>query len=602
MNTDALIVLGIIIVAVVLFATEWLSVDLVAILIIVALSVSGVISAQEGISGFSNPATITVAFMFVLSYALLKTGSLQRIGPYLSPIFKKNFNLGILIMMLFVGLISAFVNNTPIVAMFIPVMISIANLSGISPSKLLIPLSYASIFGGTCTLIGTSTNVLVSGIAEEYGLEPFSMFLCTPIGLVMLGVGSLYIFFFANKLLPDRRGDGDLQNRFDLRNYLTEIEVLSDSEFVGQRIMDSLLVSELEIDIIEVRRNGSMFTLPAGDFVIQAGDILKIRANVEKLKALKDRMRVNFNTHSIRINENEITEGDTTILELIITSGSSFQGKTLREMDFRRRFRAIPLAIMHREEVVHEHLHEVVLQAGDIILTEIKTHRVKNLKQLEMSQQSPFIILSEEGIIDFNKKKFLMVLSVIVGVIGLATFDILPIVTATILGSAILVLTKTISMKEMYESIEWKIIFLLAGALSLGIGMEKSGLADMLATFFVENLGSYGPVVIVSGMYLVTSLMTEVMSNNATAALIAPIAITTADKLHMSPYPFLMAVMLAASASFMTPIGYQTNTMVYSAGQYKFKDFFRIGMWLNLLFWIIATLLIPLIYPFELPA
>lgn len=598
MGIDAIIVLVVIVIAIILFATEWLSVDLVALLIIVALTVSGVISAQEGISGFSNPATITVAFMFVLSYALLKTGSLQRIGPYLSPIFKRNFNLGILIMMLFIGLISAFVNNTPIVAMFIPVMISIANLSGLSPSKLLIPLSYASIFGGTCTLIGTSTNVLVSGIAEEYGLEPFSMFLCTPIGIILLVVGSLYVFFFGKKLLPDRRAEGDLQNRFDLRNYLTEIEVLGDSDFVGQRIMDSLLVSELEIDIIEVRRNGSMFTLPAGDFVIQAGDILKIRANVEKLKALKDRLKVNFNTQSVRINENEIADGDTTILELIITSGSSFQGKTLRDMDFRRRYRAIPLAILHREEVVHEHLHEVELQPGDIILTEIKTHRVKNLKKLEMSQQSPFIILSEEGIIDFNKKKFLTVLSVILGVIVVASLDILPIVITTLMGATILILSRTITMKEVYESIEWKIIFLLAGALSLGVAMERSGLADMLATFFVDHLGGFGPVVIVSGMYFVTSMMTEMMSNNATAALIAPIAITTAQKLEMSPYPFLMAVMLAASASFMTPIGYQTNTMVYSAGQYKFKDFFRIGLWLNLLFWVIATFLIPLIYPF----
>lgn len=600
MGIDALIVLIVIAVAVVLFATEWLSVDLVALLIIVSLTVTGVISAQEGISGFSNPATITVAFMFVLSYALLKTGSLQRIGPYLSPIFKKNFNLGILIMMLFIGLVSAFVNNTPIVAMFIPVMISIANLSGISPSKLLIPLSYASIFGGTCTLIGTSTNVLVSGIAEEYGMEPFPMFLSAPIGIILLVVGSLYIFFFGKKLLPDRREDGNLQNRFDLRNYLTEIEVLEDSDFVGQRIMDSILVSELEIDIIEVRRNGSMFTLPAGDFVIQAGDILKIRANVEKLKALKDRLKVNFNTQSVRINESEITDGDTTILELIITSGSAFQGKTLREMDFRRRYRAIPLAILHREEVVHEHLHEVELQAGDVILTEIKTHRVKNLKNLEMSQRSPFIILSEEGVIDFNKKKFFTVLSVILGVIGLATFDVLPIVIATLLGAAILILTRTINMKEVYESIEWKIIFLLAGALSLGVAMERSGLADLLAGFFVDNLGHYGPIVIVSGMYFITSMMTEMMSNNATAALIAPIAITTAHKLELSPYPFLMAVMLAASASFMTPIGYQTNTMVYSAGQYKFKDFFRVGFWLNLLFWAIATFLIPLLYPFEL--
>ena len=600
MGIDAIIVLVVIVVAMILFATEWLTVDLVAILIMVSLILTGVISTDDGLSGFSNPATITVAFMFVLSYALLKTGSLQRIGPYLGPIFKKNFNVGILLMMIFVGIVSAFINNTPIVAMFIPVMISIAKLSGTNPSKLLIPLSYASIFGGTCTLIGTSTNVLVSGIAEKSGLEPFPMFLSAPVGVFFVLVGSVYIFFFGKRLLPDRLPEGDLTKKFGMRDYLTEIEVMGDSEFVGQRIMDSILSKELEIDIIEVRRQGTLFTLPAGDFFNHAGDILKVQCNVDKIKALKDRLKVNFNASAIRINENELQQGDTTILELIITSGSEFEGKSLRQMDFRRRYRAIPLAILHHEEIMHEHLHDIELKAGDIILAEIKSHRVQNLKKQEMRQRSPFIILSEEGIIDFNRNKFFMVLSVIVGVVVLASFNVLPIVVATIVGAVVLVLSRTLTMKEVYESIEWKIIFLLAGALSLGVAMQKSGLDQMISGLLVDQIGRWGPVAIISGLYITTSLLTEIMSNNATAALIAPIAITTANKLELSPEPFLVAVMLAASASFMTPIGYQTNTMVYSAGQYKFKDFFRVGVWLNLAFWLIATLLIPLIYPFEL--
>ncbi|MBV6640682.1 MAG: SLC13 family permease [Cyclobacteriaceae bacterium] len=598
MGIDAIIVLVIIVVAVVFFATEWLSIDLVAILIMLSLIMTGIITPSEGIQGFSNPAVITVAFMFVISYALLKTGALQRIGPMLGNLFKSNFNVGILVTMLFIGLVSAFVNNTPIVAMFIPVMVSVANISGISPSKLLIPLSYASIFGGTCTLIGTSTNVLVSGIAEDSGLEEFPMFLSAPIGIVFLIVGSLYIFFFGKKLLPDRVDEEDLEKKFMMRNYLTEIEVLEGSEFIGQRIMDSVIVKELDIDVIEVRRNGASYTLPAGDFVLRGGDQIKIRCNVEKLKELKDRLKVGFNTNALRISDNEIQKGDTSILELIITSGSEFEGKSLREMDFRRRYRAVPLAIQHREEVVHEHLHDIELRAGDVILTEIKNHRVQNLKKQEMNQQSPFIILSEEGIIDFSKRKFFIVLSIITGVVLLATLDILPIAISTVLGGAVLVLTRVIDMKEMYRSIEWKIVFLLAGSLSLGIGLEKSGLAALIAGGLIDNLNVWGPVAVLSGLYLMTSLLTEIMSNNATAALVAPIAITTADKLDLSPIPFLIAVMLAASASFMTPIGYQTNTMVYSAGQYKFKDFMKVGLWLNLLFWILASFLIPLIYPF----
>ena len=598
MSFDQIVVLLVIVGALVLFATEWLSIDLVGILILVSLTATGVISAEEGLSGFSNPAAITVAFMFVLSYSLLKTGSLQRIGPYLGPIFKKNFNLGILIMMVFIGLVSAFINNTPIVAMFIPVMVSVGNLSGYSPSKLLIPLSYASIFGGMCTMIGTSTNMLVSGIAVESGMEAFPLFLSAPIGLVFVVVGAVYIFLFGKKLLPDRFSTGDLSQKFGMRDYITEIEVMAESEFVGQRIMDSILATELNIDVIEVKRNSTNFTLPAGDFVIYPGDKLKIRCDVEKIKALRDRLKVNFNTDAVRLNENEIQSGDTSILELIITSGSEFEGKNLREMDFRRRYRAVPLAILHHEKVVHEDLHDVELNAGDVILTEIKTHRLINLKRQEMGQRSPFIVLSEQGIIDFNRKKFLTVLGVIVGVVMISAFNILSIPIATLIGTVVLVLSKTITMNEVHESIEWKIIFLLAGALSLGIAMTNSGLADIIANGLTGYLNDYGPVVILSGLYLITSLMTEVMSNNAAAALLAPIAITTADKLELSPYPFLIAVMVAASASFMTPIGYQTNTMVYSAGQYKFGDFFRVGVWLNLLFWVLATLLIPWFYPF----
>ncbi|MEO9477663.1 MAG: SLC13 family permease [Cyclobacteriaceae bacterium] len=598
MGLEAIIVLGVIIVAIVLFATEWMSIDLVSMLIMLTLVITGIISPQEGLSGFSNPATMTVAFMFVISYSLLKTGSLQRIGPILSNIFRKNYNLGILMMILFIGVSSAFINNTPIVAMFIPVMVSVGNMSNISPSKLLIPLSYASILGGTCTLIGTSTNVLVSGIAESNGLDGFSMFFSAPIGLVFLVVGAVYIFFFGRKLLPDRLKGQRLSEQFDARNYITELEILEGSDFIDQRIMDSIIAREMELDVIAVRRDESVFSLPTGDFIINRGDVLKVRCNVDKIKELKDRLRVGMNASAVKIGESEIQDGNTSILELVITTGSEFIGKSLRQMDFRRSYRAVPLAILHREEVQHLNLHEMKLQAGDVILTEIKSHRVENLKKMEMSQNSPFIVLSEEGIIDFDRRRFFVVMGVIASVVTLAAAGILPIAISAALGAFMLVVSGTISMRELYKSIEWRIVFLLAGALSLGVAMNNSGLASILSDSLVNHLGVWGPVAILSGLYITTSLLTEIMSNNATAALIAPIAITTATKLEVSPYPFLIAVMLAASASFMTPIGYQTNTMVYSAGQYKFKDFFKVGVWLNLIFWLIATFLIPFFYPF----
>ena len=598
MGMDAYITIVVIALAVVLFITELITIDLVSLLVMVLLILSGVISPEEGVEGFSNNATITVVFMFILSATVLKTGSLQYLAHKLSNTFRYNYRLGMVLMMLLIATISAFVNNTPVVVIFIPVIIQIAHASGQSPSKMLIPLSFASIFGGTCTLIGTSTNILVSGIAEKSGLEGFGIFDSMGMGLVFVVIGTLYMIFIGDKLLPQRTPENDLDAKFHVSEYLTEIELLENAASVGKKIMESALVKELEMDILKVTRGTSKFTLPQGDFVLQAGDLLKVKCNVDKIKTLKSRVKINIKP-SVKIGGNDLQGTNSTILEMVMTAGTDVSGKTLKEIDFRRKYRAVPLAIKQRDGVVHDNLYDHDLTPGDIILAEVKTHYVEEMKKLESSHQIPFVVLSESIIQDFDKRKTFTVLTVISIVVGLASFEILDIMTGTIAGVTLLVLLKNLSMKEAYEAVNWKIIFLLVGSLSLGTAMHNSKLDIFIANGLVENLGQFGGnMAILSGLYLLTSVLTEVISNHAAAALLAPIAIAAASSLGINATPFLMTIMFAASASFMTPIGYHNNTMVYSAGNYKFTDFLKVGTPLNILFWIIATVFIPLFFPF----
>lgn len=590
-----LLVLGM---AMVLFISEALSVDLVALLIVAALVLSGVLSPKEGFSGFSDAATLTVAFMFVLSAALLRTGAISTLGPRMSRYFRDSPAFGMFVFMLVIAGLSAFTNNTPIVALLIPTVVQLAHASGQAPSKLLIPLSYATILGGTTTLMGTSTNFVVSGVMSESGMTPMTMFQQTPLGLVFLVVGTVYMVLIGRKLLPDRRGGKDLGEQFGIKGYVTEIELLPTAPSVGKQIMDSTLVKEMEMDIIEITRGESRFTLPSGDFVLEAGDLLKVRCDVARIRALKDRAHISVQP-SLRVANDDLRSRGTVLVELVITSTSELEGKTLREADMIRSYRAVPLAVRHREEIVYDRMNDIVLRSGDVILAEVRSHYVQRLKRMEADSDCPFVILAEqEGVAEFDTRGFALTGVILAAVVVLASLEILPIVVAALLGVVALVLTRMLTMKEVYDAIDWKIYFLMAGSLCLGLAMQNSGLAERIGDGLVDLLQDLGPIAIVSGLYLLTSLLTEVMSNTATAAVLTPIALATAHTLGLSHWPFIMAIVFGASASFMTPIGYQTNTMIYGAGQYKSRDFLRVGAPMQLLFWVIASVLIPIMYPF----
>ncbi len=597
MTPEILLVFAIAVCAVVLFTTEKLSVDVIAVVIMSTLLVTGIITPDEGISGFSNKATITVAAMFIISAALFKTGAVSYLGSITSKIFARNYWLGLLTVTISVGFFSAFINNTPVVAIFIPILLKVANDIKASPSKLLMPMSFASMFGGVCTLIGTSTNILVSSIAEEAGLRAFSMFEFAPIGLLLFLIGMIYMLTIGIKLIPDRRVEGDLIESFSLQEYITEVVLHETAASVGKAIKDAPLIHEGDLAIIEVIRNEKAFSVPSADMVLEAGDVLRVRCDLEKLKQIMSRAGVSLKPR-LKWSDQDVESEDTRLVEAVVALNSYFINKTLKELKFRENFGATVLALRHRGRLMRDTLADTKLDAGDALLLEIKTDRYSQLRS-----NPSFVIISEIEQEIFRKRKLIPALLIVFGVVLTATLGIMPIVVSAIVGSILLVLVGCIRMEEAYKAIEWRIVVLLAGVLTLGVALEKSGAATLLSGQIVQWVGPWGGrVAILSAFFMLTSLLTGVMSNNATAALLAPIAIATANSMNIDPRPFLISVMIAASASFMTPVGYQTNTLIYGPGQYRFADFLKVGTPLNIIIWIAATFLIPYFWSFDLPA
>ena len=590
MTIEIFLVLMLVAAAVALFASEKLPVDLVALLLMAVLLLSGLVSPEEGIAGFSNTATVTVAAMFVISAALFRTGAVETLGQLSARVFRYNLWAGLAVMMLTVGVLSAFINNTPVVAIFMPIVLTVSASIQVSPSKILMPLSFASMFGGVCTLIGTSTNILVSSIAERSGYAPFSMFEFSKLGVLFFAAGTAYMLLYGVRHIPARREAADLTRQYGMGRYLTEIVLQEGAKSVGATVAQCPLVTEVGVEILEIDRGDLRMVIPSAHTVLEAGDLLRVVGDVEKIKALAERQGINLRAEKFR--DQDLATEDRLLVEAVVAPGSDLAGQTLKSTRFRNTFGANVLAIRHRGTVRHENLGDTVLQAGDVLLTEIRRDHLPALQSSEA-----FVMVSEVALPKFRTSKVPIAVAIVAGVIVTAATGILPIVVSAIAGCVLLVLTGCITLDESYRAIDWKVIFLLAGALTLGAALEKSGAAALLAGGLVKGAGILGPIAVVSAFYLLTSVLTEAMSNNATAVLLAPIAIGAAQVMEVDPRPLLMAVTFAASASFMTPVGYQTNTMIYGVGQYKFRDFLRIGTPLNIMFWIMATVLIPVFWP-----
>lgn len=583
-------ILAIVAGAVALFVTEKLRADLVALCVLAALLVTGLIKPEQALSGFASPATATVAAMFVLSAGLARTGLIEWLGRQINPIAGRSVPQLILVLCVAIAILSAFIVNTATVAIFIPIAIVLAQARRIAPSRVLIPLSYASQFGGVCTLVGTSTNILVNSIAITHGLRGFDFFEFAPLGLVMSAAGILYLVAVAGWLLPKRKGDYQQLDKYRLVDYLTELRVKKGSLLLGKTWATLKLDDIKEIDLIKVIR-GKKATWQPAKTKIRPGDILLLHGKADNLIRMRD--NCGLEATDAKVNDEKLRSKEIELIEALIPPTSTMVGRTLRSANFGRRFGCRVLALQRRGKIVRERMFDVRLDGGDTLLLQCGKENVGHIMGSE-----DLVVTNELTDLHLRRDRAIVALAIVIAVVALAALRIMPILSAALLGAVAMVLSGCISLEQAYKAIDWKIIFLLGGILPLGMALQQTGTAQLLVDHFLQPLARFGPVYALAALYLFTAILTETMSNNAAAILLAPIALSLAALLGVSPRPFLIAITFAASTSFATPIGYQTNTMVYAAGGYRFFDYMKVGVPLNLIFWIIAVLLIPVWWPF----
>ncbi|WP_165967472.1 SLC13 family permease [Luteimonas aestuarii] len=570
-----------------LFISEKLPVDLVAMLVLASVLILGLVTPAQALSGFASEATVTVAAMFVLSAGIARSGILNGLGDLLSRI-RWPWMFALAMMLLAAGT-SAFINNTAIVAVFLPLVIAAAAATGQSPSKMLIPLSYAAQFGGVCTLVGTSTNLLVHSVAVQHGLSGFTLFEFTALGIWFVVVGTVYLMFSRRYLLPDY-GIPNADDDSHRGRYLTELHVPEKSSLIGKRGNELLPLDSGDVYIIEIVRESVTLHSPSTTEV-QAGDRLLLRGAWNAIDKVRKELKLDYDPVAKDLVADPAA--DRVHAELMVVPGSHLAGHTMASLRFGHTYRLRVHGLQRPNERLRRPLHRIPLEVGDILLVDGTPAALDALRQ-----EPGLMLLTRRAKREVDSRRAILSVGIMVAVIALSAFEIMPIVASALLGCVALVAVNVLTPEDAYGGIDWRVIMLLAGVLPLGIALQNSGGADWIAQGALDLIGNGNPLLTLAIIYLLTAVMTEMMSNNASAVLIAPIAIATAGVMGVDPKPFLVAVAFAASTSFATPVGYQTNTMVYTAGGYRFSDFFRIGVPLNLIFFVMAVVLIPRYFPF----
>lgn len=596
MTVEIAIVFALLLATFFAMTTEKLPPDIIALCAMGALLGARILSPSDAFHVFGNEAAIAVGCMFVLSASLERTGALDHLGAATDRLVGRSDWSILLVLLPLVAFTSAFVNNTPVVLLFLPIVTGLAAKRDIKPSKLLIPLSFASILGGCCTLIGTSTNLLVSSTAAELGRIPFRMFDLAPIGGIIAALGIVYLLTLGRRLLPARETLASILQSTDDKKYRTEVAVLENSPLIGKRLTETPLKNLPNGRVLEVLRHKEALPFGLDEITLQAGDRIRLSILSSSVMEIKNLQGIEILRQSDDIGLEVIETEKAIVVEGTIGPQSQIEGDTIRRLDLRRRY-GVRILAMHRRGVnLRKKFENTRLRFGDTLLIEGTQSSIQRLQE-----SRDILLLSAAPCQAPRRGKRKYAIAALVCFVSLATATSIPISVLALLAAVFVVITGCLENDEAYQSINWRILFMIFGMLSLGLALEKTGGVILIAESILQITGNFGPAVTLSAVILVCSLLTTFLSNNAVAVMVAPIVIQIAGSLQADPKPFLIGVAIGCSACFATPIGYQTNTLVYGAGGYKFRDFVKIGLPLNLIVWISASILIPILYPLTKP-
>lgn len=592
--TPIYITLILLLVAVVLFATEKIPVDVVGIILVIGLVLTGVLTAQEGLNGFGDNIIITIGGLFILTGGLVKTGLVDLMGRRLYRVAGDNeFVLTALIMFVAAGL-AAVMKNTTTTAMLLPVVIGLAERAKIPPSKLLMPLAFGAILGGSCTLIGTSTNLAVSSAIQRYGLDPYTIFELTPVGVITAVLGIGYMLFIGIKLLPKRGGEESLTDQYHIREFVSEVLVLPNSPFINKTLGEANINRELDLGVIGIVRGKDQRITPSPTDRIKANDLLVVEGKVADILRIKTEVGLEIKA-DFKLNDGVLESGEVELMEVLIMRDSNFLGQTLKTLGFRQKYELTVLAINRQGETIIEKLSSTKLKFGDVLLVQGKRRLVEPLvvsgELLLLEEISPSNMRIE-------KRKWAIAAFGLFIALSLSKYYLpmeIPLVIAVLMGVLLLLATKTIRYAELYSLIDFRLLVLIACMISFGTAMEKTQADTFLAGLIQNYFGQFGPTAVLAGFYILTVVLTQPMSNQAAALVVLPVAVKTAIALGLNPRTFAVAITYAASSSFLTPLE-PACVLVYTPGRYRFFDFVKIGSILTILVFIITMLLVPVFW------